>query len=424
MSDAPLFYSDLTSFKALLPDRSNTETTPKFKLLLDSYLHHYGVDFTQLQIAQPLISRSPSTTPSREAPSKDRHISKDRHASIEHSSIKHSIWQRSIAGYTIVQQCWQTPESDKILIINHGYFDHTGLYGQLIAWGLEHGYRVIGYDMPGHGLSSGERAAIDSFDTYSQVLEAVIDEALTSHSHTHPHTHIHTSNPISVDLIGQSTGCAVIANYLLKHPHPHAPVGRVALLAPLVRSMGWQAMRWVYFISKRFLSSVKRKFINSSHNTRFNYFLQYEDPLQAREIPLSWLGAMESWYTYIRSLPTDFQNKQAITIIQGSGDLTVDWHHNLPELRRCFPNSTVHMIPKARHHLVKETSKFWDQVAAVLDTITPQHASEQMPLQQSPAPSSAQSPPASSPEQEDPINIEGQAWDKNQEHRQTHTRRP
>lgn len=329
MAGIPLFHSDLATFKQLLPTSPNAETTPKCKLLLDSYLHHYGIDFVQ----QSLTS-------------------------------KHTVWQTNIAGYTIVQHCWKSDNAKKTLIINHGYFDHTGLYGQLIAWGLNNHYRVISYDMPGHGLSSGEPAAIDSFDTYSQVLEEVIVQAVGFSASNN-----HLPAPV-IDLVGQSTGCAVIANYLLKHPHPS--VSQVVLLAPLVRSMGWQTMRWIYFICKRFLSSVKRKFINSSHNTRFNHFLQYDDPLQAREIPLSWLGAMEDWYQYIHTLPASQTSSQPLIIIQGSGDMTVDWHHNLPALRRCFPNTLVHMIPKARHHLVKETPKFWDQVANHLESINQQ----------------------------------------------------
>jgi alpha-beta hydrolase superfamily lysophospholipase len=325
MVSTPLFYSNLTAFKELLPLQPSSKIAPKTQRLLNSYLDHYDIDFVKQSLASNYV-----------------------------------IWKTTIADYTIVQHCWESRDSQKTLIINHGYFDHSGLYGQLIAWGLKHNYRVIAYDMPGHGLSSGAPAAIDSFNTYSHVLKEVILQALDV-----PTTN-NTSHRSTIDLIGQSTGCAVIANYLLKQP-PGPCINRVALLAPLVRSMGWQGMRWAYFLCRPFLSTIRRRFINSSHNTHFNYFLQHEDPLQARKIPLSWLGAMEDWYQYLNILLETDACQRPIVIIQGTGDMTVDWRYNIPELRRCFPNSTVHLIPKARHHLVKETTKFWKPVTHLLD---------------------------------------------------------
>ena len=44
----------------------------------------------------------------------------------------------------------------------HGYFDHAGLYGHLIKHCLQQGLAVIIFDLPGHGLSSGEKARIES----------------------------------------------------------------------------------------------------------------------------------------------------------------------------------------------------------------------------------------------------------------------
>ena len=49
------------------------------------------------------------------------------------------------------------------VFILHGYFDHVGLYTQLIDRCLGAGFDVLAYDQPGHGLSSGTLTAIGSF---------------------------------------------------------------------------------------------------------------------------------------------------------------------------------------------------------------------------------------------------------------------
>ncbi|MEB3734885.1 alpha/beta hydrolase [Halopseudomonas pachastrellae] len=50
---------------------------------------------------------------------------------------------------------------------------HMGLYRHLIQWGAGAAYAVLAFDLPGHGLSSGERASIDCFLRYQKVLDGV-----------------------------------------------------------------------------------------------------------------------------------------------------------------------------------------------------------------------------------------------------------
>ncbi len=63
------------------------------------------------------------------------------------------------------------PKKYKATVITaHGYFDHCGQLGHLIKYLLEAVYAVAAFDLPGHGLSTGQRGAIDDFAQYSQVL--------------------------------------------------------------------------------------------------------------------------------------------------------------------------------------------------------------------------------------------------------------
>ena len=263
----------------------------------------------------------------------------------------YAIWKTELEGFTIIQQCWQPQSSNgKTLIIAHGYLDHTGLFRHAIQWGLEQGYRVHCFDAPGHGLSSGEPAAIDSFDQYSKVLAQLIQQQEGDYW-----------------LLGQSTGCATIANLFLDDTLVQSPLRqpeKIIFLAPLVRSLGWQNMRWLYFSLKPFMRSIGRSFHGSSHDKDFNDFLDQADPLQCRTISLRWLGAMEEWVQKIKHL--HIKNDIPLTIIQGTGDKTVDWKYNLSALQRCFPQAAIHMVPAAKHQLVNESEPFREKIQQLI----------------------------------------------------------
>ena len=77
------------------------------------------------------------------------------------------------AGYQIAVQLWLPEQPRATLIVQHGYYDHMGLYRHLIEWALGMGFAVLACDLPGHGLSSGARADIGEFGEYQLVLQAL-----------------------------------------------------------------------------------------------------------------------------------------------------------------------------------------------------------------------------------------------------------
>ena len=61
-------------------------------------------------------------------------------------------------------------------------------------------------------------------------------------------------------------------------------------------------------------------------------------------------------------------------IIQGFGDRTVSYRHNLPVLERIYPRGQIQIIPPARHHLVNETpdiqAAIWQRLDQACDWTT------------------------------------------------------
>ncbi|KRW82035.1 alpha/beta hydrolase [Marinobacter sp. P4B1] len=274
---------------------------------------------------------------------------------VEHPEVAYHQGYVKADRHEVMVHYFRLPEaagSKGTVFILHGYFDHVGLYTQLIDRCLGAGFDVLTYDQPGHGLSSGTPAAIGSFLEYQAVLSEVMAEVKDM-----------VRGPWFA--VGQSTGGAILIDYLLSNHHDQdtSAFRRVVLLAPLVRPMGWLGARVLHSVVKPFLTRWKRAFNENSGNTRFLQFLREHDPLQARAVHVDWVTALKKWVPHIESArPVDFP----VTVVQGEKDTTVDWQHNLRIIRNKFSSVRERRIPDGRHHLVNEAQ---DLQATVFNTI-------------------------------------------------------
>lgn len=242
------------------------------------------------------------------------------------------------AGFELVGQAWLPPQPVATLFLLHGYYDHMGLYRHVIEWALKQGYAVISCDLPGHGLSSGERASITDFALYQQVLDALFEQARS------------LDLPRPWHLCGQSTGGAIAVDHLL-HQGAKSPIdGQVILLAPLVRPRAWLWSKLSYRVLRHFVNGIERRFSENTNDPAFLPFLQ-ADPLQPRRLPTAWVGALMAWVKRIEAAPCS--TRQPL-IIQGEADGTVDWPYNLKVLNAKFSEAQILMLPEARHHLANE----------------------------------------------------------------------
>ena len=246
-----------------------------------------------------------------------------------------------------VQQFVANNERGKVLAL-HGYYDHAGLYKYLIRECLELGLSVTIFDLPGHGLSTGDPASIDSFDSYQDALNTVIEDQ-----------NINIENRCSI--VGQSTGGAVILDYLSRNQFDRAssPFSNVVLLAPLIRPEGWTMGRILLKILRPFVDSIARGFAKNSHDQAFLKFIRNTDPLQHHRLEVDWVAALDQWIPKIEKRQA---SGVSVSVIQGTDDQTVDWRHNLPMIKKLFEEVVVYEIPMARHHLVCESQEFRDKV--------------------------------------------------------------
>jgi alpha-beta hydrolase superfamily lysophospholipase len=276
---------------------------------------------------------------------------------VEYPDVEYHQGYVDAEKHQVMVHYFRLPEADGrkskgTVFIFHGYFDHVGLYSQLIERCLGEGYDVLAYDQPGHGLSSGTPAAIGSFLEYQAVLTDVLE-----------HVRGRIREPWFA--VGQSTGGAILIDYLLSNSHSTetSDFRRVVLLAPLVRPAGWLGAKVLHSVVKPFVSRWRRAFATNSSDSRFLEFLKEHDPLQARAVHVDWVSALRQWVPHIEAArPVEFP----VTVVQGEKDTTVDWQHNLRIIRNKFSPVEELLIPDGRHHLVNEAK---DLQAAVFNTI-------------------------------------------------------
>lgn len=95
-------------------------------------------------------------------------------------------------------------------------------------------------------------------------------------------------------------------------------------------------------------------------------FIAEDDPLQARYLMVDWVSSLR---VYLNDFSRAPQSGIPLSIIQGTGDTTVDWRYNLTSLQAKFPLAETFLIEGARHHLVNESGEYQERLFAIINGI-------------------------------------------------------
>ena len=256
---------------------------------------------------------------------------------LEHAAgrAEHRLALKPVGEELIAVQTFVPDHAVGTAVVCHGYYDHIGLYGHLIDFLVGQGLAVLSFDQPGHGLSTGERATIVSFDAYVETLRIVM-EALTD-------------LPGPYHLVGQSMGGAVSMEYLARGPE--VTFEEVILFAPLLRPFQWPVSRWIYQAAR--LSRIKsrpRTITDNAENAEF-LALMHADPLQADVLPVQWVTAMVQW---MQAFAHHAHTGIPVRMIQGDDDKTVDGPWGIQRVAQMFHLDLLE-VQGGRHHLVNES---------------------------------------------------------------------
>lgn len=214
-------------------------------------------------------------------------------------------WTRTGADNRYAVFVYECAKPVNTIVLIHGYISHSGTSSFLINHLMGLGYRVVCADLPGHGLSDGERGDIESFASYGEFIR---DIALFCDN----------SWKARPDFIGHSTGCAAMLEYLRQGGTGYS---KTIFMGPLVRT-------WMWDVSLKGINRLE-KFTDSfpalrNETSRDRAFLAKtkHDPLRLPRIPVHWVRALEDWNAVLveQIIPVT----QEILILQGTADTAVD----------------------------------------------------------------------------------------------------
>lgn len=266
-----------------------------------------------------------------------------------YSGIDHYFGSLCAGEFEIAVHYFHNIEATQTCFLLHGYFDHSGLYRHLIEYCLQKQWSVVIYDLPGHGLSTGERATINSFAAYQVVFEEVLSFFATN-----------ALTPWHV--IAQSTGAAILTEYLCRGGAHRFE--KVVLLGPLIYPTQWRGVTLLYHVLRHVKQSVARDFSVNSTDSEFLAFLEHKDPLQHRLLPVQWVGELKHWIDRFYDLAPI---SKSVFIVQGLEDETVDWKKNIPLFEEKLGDINTLYLKTGMHHLVNESKDNREQMFAGID---------------------------------------------------------
>ncbi|MBT8140087.1 MAG: alpha/beta hydrolase [Gammaproteobacteria bacterium] len=267
--------------------------------------------------------------------------------------VKHHLGYIKCNDYRIACHYFENAGAERTCFVVHGFMDHVGLFRKVIEYLLHRGCNVVMFEFPGHGLSSGKPASIDSFGDYVLVLRQVLEFFYKK-----------VDTPWHV--VAQSMGAAVVMDYLLSQQYDEdtGPFDKVLLLAPLVRPKKWRRARIGARVLRGWMPSIRRTFAINSHDKEFLRFVRTQDPLVIKRIPIKWITAMINWGRRFKELSW---GENVLLVVQGDEDDTVDWRYNQKKIAEKFPKSRFMPIKGARHHLAHESDEYFQRVVQAAD---------------------------------------------------------
>jgi alpha-beta hydrolase superfamily lysophospholipase len=102
----------------------------------------------------------------------------------------------------LLRRGWRPEEAWGVLLLVHGYAEHSGRYEDLGSWFAGRGLAVEAYDQRGHGRSEGARCHVDRFGEFLDDLDRVLERVREEHPE------------LPIVLLGHSMGGLVVSAFL------------------------------------------------------------------------------------------------------------------------------------------------------------------------------------------------------------------
>ena len=102
-------------------------------------------------------------------------------------------------GRMLFRRAWLPEQPERVLLVVHGFAEHSGRYEHFGAWFAARGCAVHAYDHQGHGRSEGVRGHVRRFGDFLDDLDAMLAAVRAEHPGLRP------------QLVGHSMGGLIVA---------------------------------------------------------------------------------------------------------------------------------------------------------------------------------------------------------------------
>tara|TARA_Y100001934_G_C12272523_1_gene735713 strand:+ start:179 stop:1012 length:834 start_codon:yes stop_codon:yes gene_type:complete len=102
----------------------------------------------------------------------------------------------------LYSQNWTPPDPSGLVIVIHGYGEHSGRYQNVVDTLVPDGYALWALDHRGHGKSQGKRCYVNRFSDFLKDLEILEGKARKAHPE------------LPVHVIGHSMGSLIASHYV------------------------------------------------------------------------------------------------------------------------------------------------------------------------------------------------------------------
>jgi alpha-beta hydrolase superfamily lysophospholipase len=132
-------------------------------------------------------------------------------------------------GARLFRRAWIPDDARRVIVLVHGFAEHSGRYDATASWFTTHRTAVHAYDHRGHGHSDGDRGHVETFDQFLDDLTCFVGLIRDEHP------------GLPIVVIGHSMGGLILLTWLLeRNPAIEAAITSGPALAVGGRRPPWQ----------------------------------------------------------------------------------------------------------------------------------------------------------------------------------------
>jgi acylglycerol lipase len=285
--------------------------------------------------------------------------------------MQENIWRRESQvelsdGGERYRRSWLPAEPNRVMLLVHGYAEHTGRYDEMAMFFAERQFAVHAYDQVGHGRTAGPRGHVDRFERLVDELVRFIEIVGLDHP------------GLPLTLVGHSMGGLVVAaTAAFRRPEVDRIVLSGALLqlggngSPLRQSISLAVARILATFAPRVAMSTGLELEGLSRDREV--IRRYEeDPFVKDRMSVRFAAGLSSMVSAVRVAANKVE--RPMLILHGGADSispaagSRDFYAGLTG--EAEERSTLQIYPELRHEIFQEPERqqVWSDMLEWLDS--------------------------------------------------------